>query len=163
MNQSELFPLKNERQLSSKAEQRRLRARAKERDRKKRRNSLEMSTPEQFLNYRKRNLVAKRRRDAHKKRIPFTISVETLAWPTYCPALGIKLDYLTRGRLKPDLPTIDRVDPKHGYHPWNARIVSFKANTIKSFASFKDLERIVAYVRRVKDEASNLTELRLAD
>lgn len=161
-HQNELFPLLKERLLSAKAELSRKKQRDKERRREKRRRSLKTSTAEQFMNFRKRMLVAKRRRVARKKGIEFTVTAEMLSWPTYCPILGIKLDYLTRGRLKPDLPTIDRVDPKYGYHPWNARIVSFRANTIKSSASLKEIQCVLDYVRRVKDEASELTELRLA-
>lgn len=131
---------------------RRAASRKRDRLRRKKRNTLEGQPLEKFLKYRKAGLVSRRGRAARRKGLEFTITVATLKWPSHCPILGIELDYLTRGAIKHDLPTIDRVDPRHGYHAWNARVVSFKANTLKNACTREHLEMILDYVRRVEDE-----------
>ncbi len=126
---------------------------------KKRMNDPSAVSTETFLRHRKTRLVAKRRLAARRRGISFDLTAADLVWPEFCPILGIRLDYFTRGLIKPDLPTIDRVDPRFGYSPTNARIVSFRANTIKSSATIKEIQAVLDYVLRVKSEACDLKKL----
>lgn len=133
-------------------EERRAARNKAKREQKRRQNSPEGQDADIFLFHRKRNLVRRRKRAAIKRGLEFTITHESLVWPEICPILGIPLDYFTRGSIKPNLPTIDRVDPRYGYHAWNARIVSFKANSLKNACTKEHLEMILDYVRRVEAE-----------
>ena len=122
-------------------------------------NQAALVSRERFLRNRKVQLVSNRRYMARKAGLEFTITADSLSWPEFCPVLGIKLDYLTRGKIKPNLPTIDRVDTRYGYHDWNSRIISFRANTKKNTLSVSELTLILSYINRVRDEASEKAAL----
>jgi hypothetical protein len=80
---------------------------------------------------------------AKKQNVPFLLNVDWLIseMPTHCPVLNIKLK---RGSEDFDCsPSIDRLIPELGYVPSNCRIISQRANQIKSNASPEEL-RLVA-------------------
>ena len=79
---------------------------------------------------------------------PFDLTVDSLEWPEYCPALGIKLDYFRKGRGKhsPASPSLDRLDPEVGYVATNVRVISNRANRIKNDATTAELRAIADYV-----------------
>jgi hypothetical protein len=45
-------------------------------------------------------------------------------------------------------PSIDQIVPGGGYVPGNVRIISWKANRLKSNATIDDLEAILAYMKK---------------
>ena len=59
----------------------------------------------------------------------FSITLEDIVIPEFCPYLGIKMDK----------PSLDRIDTSKGYIPGNVQVISFKANTMKSNASINEL------------------------
>lgn len=71
---------------------------------------------------------AKKRADG--KRLPFTISVKSIVIPDACPVLGIPL-ISSEGRV-PGSPSLDRVVPGKGYVDGNCRVISDRANQLKS-------------------------------
>ncbi len=74
---------------------------------------------------------------AKKKGLEFSIILEDLYLPEYCPILGVKLDYSRNpGRHS---PSIDRIDNSKGYIKGNVIVVSVKANAMKSDATFNEL------------------------
>jgi hypothetical protein len=77
---------------------------------------------------------------AAKKNVPFTIEVEDVFIPEFCPVLGMKLKF-NEGytRSNPDSPSLDRVIPELGYVPGNVQVMSRRANMMKSDASFDEL------------------------
>lgn len=83
---------------------------------------------------------------AKQRNVPFTITIDDIHIPTYCPALGIPL---TAGikKVHAGSPTLDRIDNSRGYTPGNILVVSHKANTIKQDVQIEDLEKIVAFYR----------------
>lgn len=85
---------------------------------------------------------------AKKKTLPFSICVEDfLPLPTHCPVLGIKLNYagqVKRGFVN-DSPSLDRAIPSLGYISGNVKIISWRANRIKSDATLEELQKITAY------------------
>lgn len=137
-----------------KSEATRKRKRDAERERAKRNNDPTEVNLERFMHHRKNNLISKRRRAAKSKKLEFTITPKNMAWPEYCPVLGIKLDYLSRKRLLPNMPTIDRVDTRLGYTPENSRIISWRANALKNAGTPRELRLILDYVTRVLSESS---------
>lgn len=87
------------------------------------------------------------RNRAKAKNIEFTLRVDDITMPAVCPVLGIPL-VIGTGYAKDGSPSLDRVNPAKGYTPDNVRVISHKANTIKSNASIQDLRLVLAYMER---------------
>ena len=88
---------------------------------------------------------AKRR--ARDRGWEFNITVDNIHWPTHCPVLGIKLNY-TRGKQKKATdasPSLDRWDTTKGYTVENVRVISYRANRLKSNATPQELMAVAKY------------------
>lgn len=77
--------------------------------------------------------------------LDFDISPLDIDIPEKCPVLGIQLE-TGDGAAKPSSPSIDRLDSQRGYTKDNIEVISFRANTIKSDASFEEIERIYKWM-----------------
>ncbi len=66
--------------------------------------------------------------------------------PRFCPALGIPL-YRAAGSAAqgPNSPTLDRIVPELGYVRGNVRVISSRANQIKSDATPAELLQVACY------------------
>jgi len=97
-----------------------------------------------------RCMLIESRRSAKRRGIPFHLPIynTTLTIPDTCPVLGIPL-YKVRGIMGggPNSPTIDRIDNTKGYIEGNVRIISKRANSLKSNGTLEELERIVKYIK----------------
>lgn len=83
---------------------------------------------------------------AQKRDIVFNLTLEDVAIPDFCPVLGLPLYRNSGGRAQgPNSPTVDRVDPDKGYVKGNVRVISARANAIKSNATPEELLRVAAY------------------
>jgi hypothetical protein len=83
---------------------------------------------------------------AQKRAIPFDLSIEDIVVPDFCPVLGLPLYRNTGGRAQgPNSPSVDRIDPAKGYVKGNVRVISSRANAIKSNATPEELLRVAAY------------------
>lgn len=83
-----------------------------------------------------------------KDGVPFDITAEDLApYPLTCPVLGIPINWMSTGSSGNDSPSIDRMIPERGYVRGNVRVISHKANRLKSNASLHELEAIVNYMK----------------
>ncbi len=80
--------------------------------------------------------------------VPITITVDDFEIPEFCPVFpDIRLRF-AEGRGRPDnIPTLDRIIPALGYIPGNVRVISMRANRLKSDATVEELEAIIAYIR----------------
>lgn len=78
---------------------------------------------------------------AKKCRIEFSILPSDIAIPKKCPYLGISL-FKKGGVLTANSPSLDRIDPSKGYVSGNVRVISYRANAMKSDSSFADFERM---------------------
>jgi len=79
----------------------------------------------------------------------FDISVGDLEWPTRCPALGIELHY--RSESSPTIrtdasPSLDRLDPNKGYVKGNVRVISWRANKIKTDANADEIMAVAKWL-----------------
>jgi hypothetical protein len=75
----------------------------------------------------------------------FLINVEDIIIPKICPILGLKL---TKGDgYLPNAMSLDRVDNNKGYVPGNVRVISRKANLLKSSLTLDILENIIKYIK----------------
>lgn len=97
---------------------------------------------------------------AKEKNIPFDIDLdyvrsmvgENAELASHCPVFGMPLDWSRQrgngSRALPNSPSIDRIDPERGYVKGNIKIISFRANQIKSDASHQELKLVAAYLGR---------------
>lgn len=84
--------------------------------------------------------------------IPFNLEESDVVIPNICPVLGIPIKIHTgRGGYFPDSPSIDRIIPELGYVKGNIRIISFRANWLKTNATLKELKAIVKYLEDNSD------------
>lgn len=77
-----------------------------------------------------------------------TITASDIPVPEHCPVLGIRLS-ACRGvgsRKSWSSPSVDRIDNEKGYVPENVRVISLRANMLKSDASVDEIRRILAYM-----------------
>ena len=82
------------------------------------------------------------KRRARKKGFEHTIDYTDIHVPTHCPLLGIPLFRSIGKGACDNSPSLDRIDSSKGYTPDNIRVISNKANSIKSNATLEELERI---------------------
>jgi len=73
---------------------------------------------------------------AEAKNLAFTIRVEDIVIPDTCPVFGTPLTS----------PSLDRFDNSRGYTPDNIRVISRRANTIKSDATLAEILAVAEYM-----------------
>lgn len=94
--------------------------------------------PQHYLWY-----VARTR--SRQKGTEFTITKEDVIIPDFCPILDIPL---TKGDgYLPNAMSLDRVDNAKGYIPGNVRVISRKANLMKSSLTLDVLEKLIKYIK----------------
>lgn len=80
------------------------------------------------------------RQRARRDGLRFEIERSDVAIPECCPILGIKLNLGgEKGRMQPDSPSLDKIDPSKGYVPGNVWVISWRANRMKSDATPDEL------------------------
>lgn len=79
---------------------------------------------------------------------PFDLTPEDIVVPEVCPVLGIPIEG-GEGRRKnnPNSPSVDRIVPELGYVRGNVRVISNRANLLKSNATVAELEAVLADLR----------------
>lgn len=93
-----------------------------------------------------KNMLNQARHRAKRKSIPFSITLDDIQLPNFCPVLGILLDYGHKGgHLFPNSPSLDRRIPKLGYVKGNVEVISMKANMIKTHATPEEILRVALY------------------
>lgn len=96
-----------------------------------------------------KNILANIRARCRKKNLVCTIGETDLIVPPVCPILGIPLKgWFVNNGLQFDSPSVDRIDPTKGYTPDNIRIISWRANKIKSDATLAEIEAVANYMRK---------------
>jgi hypothetical protein len=84
---------------------------------------------------------------AKQKGLPFDITGDDLVIPEICPVLGIPIK-IGVGKCTPNSPSLDRFNSELGYVKGNVRIISHKANTIKSNATLSELKLVLKYLEQ---------------
>lgn len=106
-----------------------------------------LSNPQYYL-----WLSAKRR--AKEKGLQFTISLSDIVIPDVCPILGIpifiKHEVATNSlkRNNPNSPSLDRIRHELGYTKENIQVISWRANNLKSDATFEEMRLITEFLRK---------------
>ena len=94
-------------------------------------------------------MLADARKRAIKKSIDFSLTIDDINIPVKCPLRDVQLDIeASKSGGSDDAPSIDRIDPTKGYIPDNIWIISRKANTIKSDATWQELIQIADNLRK---------------
>jgi hypothetical protein len=96
---------------------------------------------------RKKHLFGQLSRMAKFKNREFSITIEDIDWVDKCPILNISLNYYSVGGRVNDTASFDRVDSTKGYVKGNVRIISNRANMIKSDLTFEQIMNMVKYVQ----------------
>jgi hypothetical protein len=82
-------------------------------------------------------------RRAAKKGFEFNLTPQDIPnIPEYCPILNIKLEKHNGIGPSDYSPSLDRIDSTKGYVIGNVRIISNRANRIKSDSTFEDIENL---------------------
>lgn len=95
-----------------------------------------------------KTLYNRLKQSAHKRGIDFTLTIldlYDLSFPITCPVLGIPMKF-NRGRPQGDSYSIDRLDSSIGYTIDNIRVISYRANRLKSDGSKTEISKIAEYV-----------------
>lgn len=83
---------------------------------------------------------------AAERGLPFDLEVEDIVVPDVCPVLGIPLTK-EGGEDQDAYPSLDRLIPSRGYVKGNVRVISKRANQIKSNATVEEVEKVLAYMK----------------
>lgn len=86
------------------------------------------------------------RRRAASRGIAFGIDRGDIQIPENCPVLGVRLVVGGGQGFRDGSPTLDRVDNVKGYVKGNVRVISWRANRIKSDATLAELKALVTYL-----------------
>jgi hypothetical protein len=82
---------------------------------------------------------------ARKFNVDFSIEEQDIIIPEYCPILNLKL---TKGNgYLSNAMSLDRVDNNKGYIKGNVRVISRKANLMKSCLTIELLETMIKYIK----------------
>jgi hypothetical protein len=76
------------------------------------------------------------------------------AVPAVCPILGIAIKQNDKAGPLDSSPSLDRIYPHLGYVPGNVRIVSNRANRIRSDATARELALIAWDALRLEENAA---------
>ena len=115
-----------------------------------RKRNVQNQNPERMMIYRVKSR-------ALSTGVPFNITEEDIYIPEVCPVLGVPLiRHLGYRGYKYDSPSLDRIVPTKGYVKGNIRVISARANLLKSDASVEELEKVLLDLKRIRDEDSGL-------
>lgn len=86
---------------------------------------------------------------AKKKGLSFTIKIEDIAIPEYCPVFGLKLEQNPK-LFGDNSPSLDRIDNLRGYEPDNIQVISFKANAAKKNLTVSEIEQLLIFMKGIQ-------------
>jgi len=89
---------------------------------------------------------------AKKNNIPFNLEYSDVIIPKKCPILEIPI-FKGNERHVANSPSLDRLVPELGYVKGNVRVISYKANTMKSDASIEEIKIFAKNIITYFDEA----------
>jgi len=102
---------------------------------------------------RERKILYRAKASAKKKGIDFNLDLSDIEIPEFCPVLGLRLE-VNRGKgYHFESPSLDKIDPKKGYVKGNVRVISARANLLKSDATVEELEKVLEDLRRLTDDS----------
>ena len=86
---------------------------------------------------------------ALKKGFDFNLEIEDIPEiPKFCPILGIEIKANIIGQPLDSSPSLDRIDSSKGYIKNNIKIISNRANRIKSDATIEELQKLINFLKK---------------
>ena len=90
---------------------------------------------------------------AKRDGIAFNLTLDDIVVPAECPVLGCALRPGTgRSGFFAHSPSLDRIVPELGYTRGNVRVISARANLLKSNATELELAAVLQDLRRLHEE-----------
>jgi hypothetical protein len=89
-------------------------------------------------------LLRQAKGNARKKNFEFSIDESDISIPEKCPVLDIPLSLDIGGD---NSPSVDRIDSDKGYIKGNVRVISWRANNLKSNSKIWEMEQIIKYMK----------------
>lgn len=91
---------------------------------------------------------------ATRRGIEFNLEPSDIVIPDICPVFGIPLDTHAESgvgigydwKQNPYRPSVDRIDSKKGYTKDNIRVISWRANTLKSDGTLDELKKLCEWL-----------------
>jgi hypothetical protein len=110
----------------------------------------------------RKKLFYSARQRANLKGYEFSITLDDVVIPEYCPVLGIKLEgSVGHGRKNLNQleasPSLDRIDNTRGYVPGNVCVISLRANNLKKDATLAELRALTRYMEEFSATDSTAT------
>lgn len=85
---------------------------------------------------------------ARLRGLEFNLDLFDIEVPSHCPVLGIELRRGAPHRGPSDnSPTLDRINLDRGYVRGNIKVISFRANRLKSNGTIDEIENVLAYMK----------------
>lgn len=98
-----------------------------------------------------KNLFRNARTRAKKLGLEFSITIDDIIIPEYCPIFGIKIESgFDSGRESS--PSVDRIVPEKGYTKDNIQVISYLANRVKNNATLDQLIQIGEWAKAIKEK-----------
>lgn len=94
-----------------------------------------------------RQMITNSKARAKRMGLEFNITEEDILIPEICPILKKPMKINDKLSRKEYSPSLDRFDNNKGYTKGNIRVISHRANSLKSDATIFELEQIVKYMK----------------
>lgn len=92
---------------------------------------------------------------ARKRKLEFTLLLDDIVVPEFCPVTGIRLES-HKGTVRWSSPTLDRVDNAKGYTKENSWVISARANSWKSNFTLDELRQMLYALEQRTNQWSTL-------
>lgn len=92
-----------------------------------------------------REKFRKKKANALRSGVEFTVEFGELTFPTHCPILGTELDYFAEHRAE-NTVSFDRINPSKGYVSGNVVVISWRANRIKNDGTADEHQKIADFL-----------------
>lgn len=90
---------------------------------------------------------------ARENGVRFTLTVHDIPQvPECCPVLGIPLKANDKAGPLDSSPSLDRIKPGYGYVPGNVRVISHRANRLRSDGTAAELALVAADAALIESE-----------
>lgn len=99
-----------------------------------------------------KRMLSSAKQRAKDKGLMFDLHYDDIQIPNICPVLRIPLVPSIDGTHNDNSPSLDRCIPYLGYTKGNVKVISMKANRIKTDANSNELAAVLAYVIKIEQE-----------
>jgi hypothetical protein len=99
-----------------------------------------------------KRMLAGAKQRSKDKGLMFDLHYEDVQIPNICPILRIPLIPSVDGTHNDNSPSLDRCIPYLGYTRGNVKVISMKANRIKTDANSNEIAAVLDYVLKIEEE-----------